>query len=405
MFDGKITYSTATIRFSNVIVIVSLFAIYLGEEVVLRLRGKKDKISPDYIQNNLYKGGLVNDLQSALSEDRLNMLMWGGAIVSILSFAYLILGDGLSLDDKLGTGRLELRSSTLHSMSLSAARWVFIVNMVVIYISVYWKKNWVIAGTMIMLDVLAGLVFGERAYLLYAVSPLLFIYLARGKKRIRGLIFAGIILGVFSVFVFGVLHMFRWQNIRNEEALVNVLFDPYTYEFMLTDDQSDLNIRSALFDAVDVFPEKHDWLYGNTYKTLLLFWLPSSLSSGYKVDTMYLFAYAVTGDPDTVANRGSMHPTLVGDFYINLGYFYCVGAFLWGVISGTIFRTSKEDKPSYVNLIVGSCWIYFLMVSLRGSIHQAFLTIVWCSFWLYIINWLIKLISLQRGQQMVTASS
>jgi oligosaccharide repeat unit polymerase len=391
IFHVDLQFSNTVVTISNTIALVSILAMYMGEEVVSRSR-KTAPAAPASV-NEASRATLGSWFTEPLSPKETDRLVWLTFTLSLMGFLYLLFGQGLSIDEMSNTGRIELRLELVSVLSQTLARGLVVVGMVAIYLALSSGRHKLVFWTLVALNLLATGIFGERSYVLFFFAPVLFQYVAMRKKEARaGVFWVGLMGVLFVLGVLGILHVFRWQVRRDFQTFVNVVTDSRTYEFVLYEPLSDLNNRVALYNAVDLFPRQHDWLYGNTYKTILLFWLPASMSGGLKVDTMYIFAHAVSRDPATLREHGSAHPTLPGDLYLNFGYFFWIGAFLWGCLFGWIHKLISRHKNDVVHNLIGSAWVYFLVLSVRGSIYQSFMAFLYCGLYLVAITWFVKVI-------------
>lgn len=334
---------------ANLISIGVLVSLFLGENLVLRNPGIVKTFSAKKSsaqKNNFY----------------LSVLLWVTFIISIGGFLLLIRRGGVS----------------------DLGRWLFSLIMISNYISLL-KKRWIIfgIGTLLILEVLT--VASARAFLLYIIGPLVYYYITvRIKKNFsaRKAILLGLCIPLFFI-VFETVHLWRWQPQRTPEIFSKYLFDKKTYFFLLNNPASEFNYRLYYFRLIELFPRDYGWLYGNTYKTVLLFWLPSGKSGGIKVDTMYKVANALTGTSSAYIERRSVQPTFTGDCYINFGYLFWLPALIWGM--GLSFVHIKAQRNIFWNLLAGSTLVYFLALSLRGSISMAFFQIILCATFLVIM--------------------
>ncbi len=397
IFNVDFGFPNAIVTISHTIALVSVVAMYMGEEVVLRTR--KNTSAGPASANGPSRATLWTWMTEPLSPKETDCLIWLAFISCLIGFMYLLFGGGPSVQEMITTGRNELRLDLLSmwQVAKSVARGIVVVSMAAIYLTLSSGRHKLVFWSLVALNLLAMTVFSDRSYVLYIFSPILFQYVAMRKKEARaGVLWMGLIGVLFVVGVLGVLHVFRAQVRRDFRTFVNVATDPQTYEFLLYNQYSDLNNRVALYYAVDLFPSEHDWLYGNTYKTMLLVWLPTSMSGGLKTDTAYIFAYAITRDPATLRWGGSAHPTLPGDLYINFGYFFWIGAFLWGCLFGWIHRLNSRYKNDVIHATIGSAWVYFLLLSIRGSIYQPFVTLISSGTFLAAGTWFVKVIWLRQ---------
>lgn len=353
-------YNAKIIEEGNIIVLVTLIFLYIGESAVYRIH------NADHQRTFVHR--------TILKEEQ-DMLMWITYLVSTLGFVYLIFGKSTGFLTMIMTPRMDLRLGEQGSLE-SFANYAAPLSMIAVYLSIRNNKMKVIVWTTIVFGIFASIAYGGRYYILYTISPLLYYYLLRGTSKIKSVFIIAFIVIIFAVGVVGFLHVLRWQDERNLDTIVRLVQTPETYEFLFANQDSDMNIRYNLYKAITLFPDRSDWLYGNTYRTLFLFWIPSSVLSGLKMDTMYLFAYAESGDRAVFNEKLSDHPTLIGDLYINFGYFFVFGAFLWGCVLGLLDRAARIQGETLLGIIIGSVGAYFLILVVRGSIYQPFMTLM-----------------------------
>ncbi|MDD5606583.1 MAG: O-antigen ligase [Candidatus Pacebacteria bacterium] len=348
---------------ANILNIIVLFFIFLGEKLLFQKIKKTDKANEEKTIR-IIKNNKLN----------LSILMWLTLILSMCGFVFLILGKGIPLEYFFSA-----KTRTVYTV---AVNWFFVFSgsslllfvMISNYISLI-KKNWLVLGIGALITLLAVSLAGTRAYVFFIIGPFLYYYISFNKinTKLKKIMFASSFIILFFIF-FTTLHLWRWQEERTPQVFLEQLLDKRTYFFLLENPNSEFNYRLRIFQAVTLFPRENDWLYGNTYKNILLFWLPSGFSEKNKVDTMYKFADAIDGTTSAYERRRSIQPTLTGDFYINFGYLFWLPALIWGM--GLSFVYIKARNNIFWNLLAGSSLVYFLALSLRGSIYLAFFQII-----------------------------
>jgi len=338
---------------SNLIVLASIFCMCLGERC-----------------GDLVGSGRIGE-RRPWSPSLVDTLFQTCTCLALAGYGVMLWSMGTLVFTMLTTNRMSLRLDTT-GLLFNFGRWLTNLSMIATYLGMARHRRLVPILFAIINCAAAG-AFGDRSFVLYSLSGYLG-YILTGRRRRRKALRRIALVGlVFVVGVIGLLHVFRWQQARDFTHLGEVASDVDTYRFILFNRVSDLNIRYALYDAVELFPSSHDWLYGNTYRTMLLFWLPSSWSGGLKVDTMYHFNYAVTGDyMGSYVRLESKHPTLFGDMYINCGYFFWVSAFFWGLAIQHVSRAGSAPVLDLRGIFVRSAVAYALVLMLRGSIYQPF---------------------------------
>jgi len=334
---------------ANIVNIGVLFSLFLGENLIFQ-------------KPWLVKTFPVKKSNAQKDNFYLSVLLWVTFIISFGGFLLLIRRGGAS----------------------DLGRWLFSLILISNYISLV-KRKWIMfgIGTLLVLDILT--IASARAFLIYIIGPLLYYYITVKTKKnfsARKAIMVGLCIPLFFI-VFETVHLWRWQPQRTAGMFSKYLFDKKTYLFLLNNPKSEFNYRLYYFRIIDLFPRQYGWLYGNTYKTVFLFWLSSRKSEGIKVDTMYKVADALTETSSAYLERRSVQPTFTGDCYINFGYLFWLPALIWGM--GLAFLHIKAQRNIFWNVLAGSSLVYFLALSLRGSISMAFFQIILCAAFLMIM--------------------
>lgn len=367
----------------NIIVFLILLFMAFGEDIFNLL----------LYHNTLKKGPIINLGRSFLLTPCSSLMLKRFVVfvspIICIGFAYYVFSYNLTLTELLATGRMKLRLvdtgylSTVISMVLPFTSVVIYACITMWHRDIFSIRFFFVAVVAVLL--FQTLIFGARTSALLIASPFLWHFIkwkhdnGRLKLLLRKLSVVMIAGPIVLLFMLSFLHVLRWQENKDVSTLADVLVSHDTYSFLYTNTKSsDLFIRNKLVDAVKIFPSQHDWLYGNTYRSMLLFWLPSKYSLGLKNDTMYIYAFAKSGDLRVFTDRLSDHPTLLGDLYINFGPFFPVGAFLWGCCLSFVNFISNKYSKSPLGCVLGGIWCYFLIVSFRGSVYQPFFSIMVC---------------------------
>jgi len=343
---------------ANILNVGVLFFLFLGETLILQ----KTKINKNLPSKRIGKRRI---------KFYLSVVMWSAFILSVFGFLFMIWSKGIPLDLLLEReARLKYRFGQRGSLTL--ASWLFSLVLISGYISLI-KKRWTIFGIGTLLTITAISITGTRAYLFYIIGPYLYYYITTRKMRLKNIVSLGLVLGL-SILVFMNIQLWRWQPERTPQAFLKQFFSKESCTFLFSYYSSEFNRSISNFQAIKAFPEQHDWLYGNTYKTVFLFWLPSGMSQRIKVDTMYKFSDIVRGTTTSYEERASYHPTFTGDSYINFGYLFWLPALILG--AGLAIMYIKARKNIFWNLLAGSSLVYFLALVFRGSIYNAFFQLI-----------------------------
>jgi len=350
---------------ANIIVILSMFFFYLGEIFIFQ------SINLGKI-NNLKKN-LIFEIQNYRIT---SSLLWVSLILSIIGFFVIIRVKGIPLSSMLYYETRTVYRLQGSNLGLTLGGFLTTLSLIATYIALI-KRSRMGVIMCILVAYLNLALGGARAYIFLFLGPF-FYYLVNIKEFVKKIKFGGImiiiLLSMISLIFFEALHLWRWQETRTIQNLLNVISQKETYVFFLQDPMSEFNYRIKLFQAVELFPEKYDWLYGNTYKNVLLFWLPSGMSKGIKIDTIYKFSDAIYGKETSYIERQSIQPGFVGDCYINFGYLFWFISFIWGMMLSIVYIMANTKV--IWNLIFGSSLTYFLVLSMRGSIYLAFYAVI-----------------------------
>jgi len=365
--ESMISYSVDIRLKSNLLNIGILLCLFLGESLIFQhVKIGKEALPGIKItrKNNSY----------------LSVVMWISCVLSICGLFIFIWALGLPFNvNILSTySRGNFRFAQNSSLLLMIGQWLLSLILITNYIAIV-KKNKAMLITGIVLVLVCIWIRGSRVYLLFFVGPFLYYYITTKKIKFKSIIFIAVFTILFFI-TFVTVHLFRWQTERTPQTFIKQVFNKETYLFLLYSSSSEINRSITNFQATKLFPEKHDWLYGNTYKSIFLFWLPSGMSGGLKRDTMYIFSDVKNRTNSAYQQRASDHPTFTGDCYMNFGYLFWFPALIWGI--GLAIFHIKARKYIFWNLLAGSSLVYLLGLSFRGSVYIGFFRAILCAIFL-----------------------
>jgi hypothetical protein len=357
--------------------IVVLMAFYVGESLFSRRLLRRSLSS---------KKELADHFDEKLRDDPfVSFVLIVSLIISVAGLFILIHSklDTISIQKLMSYKmRTELRTGGSWLMGVIGSQFLALV-MLVNYIAIVRKKIWalIIGVGVVFVLILSS---GTRSYMLFFIGPIIFWGLT-SKKTKSIIVLSGVLLFIAMPFCSEYMRVWRWSERRDLNSFIAAVTDSTTYENMSNYPLSEINIyQYFLNNAVTVFPDECNWLYGNTYRNILLFWLPSGLSGGNKIDTIYAFRDALLGTHDSYSKRSSMHPTFTGDCYINFGYLFFVPPLIWGAFF--LWLQRKSIRHIYWNLLTGSTIVYLFMYLFRGSLYFGFFTFIWIAVYLYAIK-------------------
>lgn len=243
------------------------------------------------------------------------------------------------------------------------------------------KRNLALISFAVLL--VAALVSRARADLLPLLVCVMTYYLFFKKKGnpILGLLKLGVLafLAVYMVFA---LQMYRWAGSFNDfvEGFSIREFNELVIT-MMNSDEGETGLGQYFYFFVQNNNNFPGFGRAHSYIRMLLFWLPTSWSFGLKPDDFAMAMGAAVG----MDKGGTMHPTLFGDCWANLGF---LGIFLgyfwgWGVSMMDRFITIVDDRfrlPIYMTIASS------LTLIGRGSVYNGFTFMIYICILIYIIQ-------------------
>jgi hypothetical protein len=94
----------------------------------------------------------------------------------------------------------------------------------------------------------------------------------------------------------------------------------------------DLGYQKVQRAAFSVYPNPNPYLMGQSYYRVLFIPMPRSIAPNKPLNTSRVFCEAI--NPALFMTGGTLSPGIVGDLYINFGYFGTIGMFFYGLIFG-----------------------------------------------------------------------
>lgn len=246
------------------------------------------------------------------------------------------------------------------------------------------SRTFVIAGLFILLYVFATRSGRDKASA------------SQSSHRFRGLRLSRMVVFAASIFlVAGVL--------QGARGAISVGLDEFWLYFQQLDLaaeleraflQEDLAYSEWYIASLELFPEQHPFLYGTSYLTWPLQFIPRSIFPWKPEDTQILFCRVVR--PAMAAQGGTIPPSIFGDAYINFGFAGFAAFAPFGMLLGTIdnYCTSSKTRDIRLGLlvaIISGTAPHFA----RGGFHNAMCLVVF----VFGVNILLQtvLISLRRS--------
>ena len=232
---------------------------------------------------------------------------------------------------------------------------------------------------LITLYIILAIVSGDRSYAILILSPLLIYAILNYRtftvlKKISFVILATIL----AFLLLGFLHLYRWQTDINIIDAMNYDFVKQAFYFIFENRSSDLFLKDKFIWAINTFPMKYEFIYFNSFTRMVFFIIPGSIAPVY--DSMYLYHNAFFDLPlynISSGVKGSFHPTFYGDLWANGGWSALITLIPFTAIISIFWRQSLKNLNSPLSLVYVSLLPYFLIYTLRGSIHAPFMSLFW----------------------------
>lgn len=241
-----------------------------------------------------------------------------------------------------------------------------------IFLAYSFKRKRVFYTTLTIL-IFIIFVFRIRTFLIPLTIPFIISYLLSDKFKVTILnSFKVIIISASTIILIvglGVLKAFTsltdFYNIitfnKFWEMLYSIMFSKY----------GELGLRNAFYFFLENDNNFSNFGLGLGYIRLLLLPIPSSISFGIKPQD-FAMDMGMAYDPiNSVAGVNSMHPTLFGDCYANLGWFGVFLGVFWGIFVyvGDRLTVTTSKNIRIASLLVAYSYAYTLIA--RGAVYNA----------------------------------
>jgi len=249
--------------------------------------------------------------------------------------------------------------------------YLFSMSIPLLFLSHFFKKKFIFLSTLIIIISIVFL-FRIRAYLIPITIPFIINYMLSEKFKINVFnFFKTLILSLLTIILivglgvfkaYGTLSNFYYSISFSEFAngLYSITFSKY----------GELGLRNAFYFYLENDNQFTNFGKGLGYIRLFMLPIPSSLSLGLKPQD-FAMDMAMAYDPiNSTAGVNSMHPTLYGDCYANLGWFgVCLGIF-WAcfAFAGDQLTKSTSNNILHISLFVAYSYAYTFIA--RGAIYN-----------------------------------
>jgi oligosaccharide repeat unit polymerase len=322
---------------------------------------------------SLPHGATRTTWQPPSSKRVMRRVLYTCAILGPSAFLVQIHFSGGTLLDSMTTDRFAFRGSgqvTLAAMANHAVGLAVLPGFLGFFLD-RWSKIFGIAFGLSLMVMLFVFTQGERAIPLGVFGGMVAGYLLSNRLSPRRFL---IVCLALIVLLAGAISLYRLRHIMSQATFsesVDVLVSWHTYEEAITEDP--LNYHEMFVLAVDNFPNRHEFLWGATYRRILFFLLPSSQFPHLKPhDTNVLFANVIR--PEHVLHQLTVPPTIPGDAYINFGPLGVLVLFPTGMLLAWGSRQLMTKEIWF--LALAPSLVRLMMVGLRGQPYEVCVTII-----------------------------
>lgn len=255
------------------------------------------------------------------------------------------------------------------------------------------ERRYKLFGISILIIVMYSMIVGNRLTFLPAliafVVPLLFN--KTSKLSIKQIITASSLafVSVYTVYVlivirhnggfFSIMHNLDISDINNS------VFN------MILNGDGELGLRRAFYYFIKYDNNFANFNKAHTYIRMLLIGIPTSFSGGIKPPD-----FAISMGSAWIMNpyntTFSMHPTLYGDCFANLGWFGIFLGFFWAIFINMIDLIIKR-KNHVMRIMLFAIYSVSLVIVARGSVYNAVFSAFVNTIIIYFVYIISKLIS------------
>ena len=262
------------------------------------------------------------------------------------------------------------------AFSLTIFNYLFSMTIPLFFLTFFYKNKFVFLGTLVIIICIIFL-FRIRAYIIPLTVPFVAYFILSKYFKFNIFSFFKLLilslstiilivgLGVFKAY--GTLSNF-YNNITFDEfaeGLYNIAFSKY----------GELGLRNGFYFYLENNNKFENFGLGLGYIRLMMMPIPSFMSFGLKPQD-FAMDMAMAYDPiNSTPGVNSMHPTLYGDVYANLGWFGILLGIFWAffVFVGDYLAVSKSKNIFLISLFVTYSFAYTLIA--RGAIYNGVFSI------------------------------
>lgn len=235
------------------------------------------------------------------------------------------------------------------------------------------KKRILVLTTMSLL-IINILITRNRIEVLPLICPFVTLFIFKTKRLNIKTILSLLVMGSGIVFIIYGLRAYRYYG-----SIVNFLMRFNSSEFMnqimefIQTNNGELGLRRYFYYFIDNNNNFTDFGKGFSYIRMLLVFLPTKWSFGIKPNDFAITMGAAVG----MAPGGSMHPTLFGDCYANLGWCGILLGIFWAVYALLCDKLIVSRQSIISSILIYSLNATMFCIIGRGAVYNAFSIVAW----------------------------
>ena len=217
----------------------------------------------------------------------------------------------------------------------------------------------------------------NRILMLPLINSFLLLFFIRNRKLGLKKIIVLSLSGILSLYVIYGIRIFR------HSGGIDGLVEQYTLQTfnqriveMFETDDGELGLRNIFYFFIENENEFYGFNQMATYRRLLFTVLPMKYSMSLKpADFAIAMGTAYSGDASN--ENYSVHPTLLGDCYANLGFLGCILGVFWAVFSCICDSFVCRIQKLHIQILLTVMYLTMYVIIARGSVYNGFSVAFW----------------------------
>ena len=200
-----------------------------------------------------------------------------------------------------------------------------------------------------------------RVLLIPAMLPVAIVAMNKSRNLIRKWLVVGC-LGIAFLFAMGFVRSLRWAgSVTYDDTILSRGVD------MAVGSNMDNYVRTDYYDLLQLVPDPHPYLKGDTFLRIMLLPIPWRQFPGLKPeDSMYVYARYLGSEID----GESVHPLVLGDAYANFGDAGLLLGLAYGSFLTLLQKYLEMISPERSIVALGPICTFITLV-VRGSVYNA----------------------------------